>query len=227
MLSFHRQIQRAHQLATVFSALAVSCATLLMAGSASAARFETSLDELIGPVGFPFGDAVFVDFDFEQTFASVEGLQLQITASVTAEEFDLCETPDRQSCQHKTQLLGFIGNINTEDRPLNRFVFTRGLSVGDFTDLQGTGTDVEDFISTVGFDFLLDGEGTLQLGWNQRAVPDGFLFDHIDPTGTIQDARLIIDAVPIPEPSTGLLIGFGFFLLGGGTIAQRRHSRWR
>ena len=92
--------------------------------------------------------------------------------------------------------LGLVISImDDEDSPIIGFVFSDGLSFGDFRDLEGSGVDVAPFNNPlVGWDFLLDGEGSLTLFWN-RALgnPDRIIQDLIAPSGEIFNARLIVE----------------------------------
>ena len=71
-----------------------------------------------------------------------------------------------------------------------------------------------DELVPTGFDYLLDGEGQVNLGWNAIfALPETIIMNVTNPSAEIFSARLIIEATPIPEPSTALLVATGLLML--------------
>lgn len=201
---------------------ASACASAVLAilsfpsGQARAATYFAPLDGLVGPIDFlPGRGSGETSFDFGQQFAEIESVSIEIEASVTAREFDVCGTFfDPQPCMHVVQLLGLFAIMDIEDTPSFLAVFSEGLSFSDnFEDLTGAGVDVGRFNDDVGWGFLLDGKGSLELFWNSAyGNPDRIIRNVIEPGGKIISARLVIQATVIPEPSTATLLGLG--LLG-------------
>ena len=149
-----------------------------------------------------------------------------VDAQVFAREFDVCGTSfDPQPCVHEIQLLGFFATMDKEDSPNLGGVWTDGLNFSDdFRALEGSGVDVAPFNNTqVGWDFLLDGQGSLTLFWNRAfGNPDRIIRNVIEPSGEIFDARLIVEGTPVPEPSASLRSAAGFIEPPG--LCQRLHS---
>ncbi len=183
--------------------------------------FTTPLDDLTGVIDFtPSQGGRGASFDFGTQFSSIESVSIEVEAHVFARQFDVCGTIfDPQSCTHEVQLLGFLAQLDTEGHPVFSVQSSGGLTYGDFTDLEGYGTDAasfdDQFIQS-DFDYLLDGEGSLILYWNSAlGDPDRFIQNLVEPSGEIIAARLIIEGTPIPEPSTALLFGTGLLILVG------------
>jgi hypothetical protein len=196
----------------------------LLPGLASGATFSVPLSDLVGVVDFipSFGGRE-AAFDVQQQFSAIENVWIEVEAQVFAREFDVCGTAfDPQPCVHEVQLLGFLALMNKEQSPRLGTVFSDGLSYSDdFRALEGSGVDVARFNNAlVGWDFLLDGKGSLTLYWNQAfGDPDRIIRNVIEPSGEILGARLIIEGTPIPEPSTLLLETTG--LLAFASVRRR------
>jgi hypothetical protein len=207
--------------------LASLISVLLVPGVAMSTTFSVPLEDLIGPVDFiPSTGGREAHFDFGQEFASIQDVWIEVEATVRAREFDVCGTVfDPQPCVHEVQLLGFLANIDKEDSPSLGGVFSDGLSYSDdLHALEGSGTSMARFNNTVvGWDFLLDGQGSLTLFWNSAlGNPDRIILNVVEPSGEILHARLIVEASPVPEPSTLLLVAAGFAALAG--LKRRRRS---
>lgn len=192
----------------------------LLPTAALAASFSAPLPDLVGTVDFPTSEAKEAAFDFGQQFSEIESVSIEIGAHVFAREFDYCGTGSNpQPCVHEVQLLGFFASMDTEDSPSHGLVFTEELSFSDdFNALEGSGTDVEPFRnSQVGWDFLLDGEGSLRFAWNGTFWLPGVIIENLtEPSGEIFSARLILEGTAVPEPSTALLIAAGLAVLARG-----------
>lgn len=196
---------------------------LLTPAYSSASTFSAPLSALVGPIDFlPGRGNQEANFDFGQEFAEIESVSIEIEAHVIARELDVCGTVfNPQPCTHEVQLLGLFAIMNTEDSPTLETVFSDALAYSDdYRDLEGSGIAVESFNNlTVGWDFLLDGQGSLTLFWSRLlGNPDRIIQNVVEPSGEIFSARLIVEATPIPEPSATVLIGLGLL----GLSAQRR-----
>ncbi len=194
--------------------------------AAGAVTFSTPLTDLVGPVDFfPSTGGREAQFDFEQQFAEIQNVWIEVDAMVRARSFDVCGLAfDPQPCVRVIQLLGFAATMDKEDSPNLGLVFSDGLSFSDdIHALEGSGLSIAIFNNTlVGWDFLLDGEGSLTLFWNRLlGNPDRIIQNVIEPSGEIFGARLIVEAVPIPEPSTCLLLAAGLLALG---VSRRLRS---
>lgn len=191
-------------------------------GTAVGASFSVPLPGLVGVVDFSTLEGKAASFNFGQQFSEITNVSIEIEAQVFAREFDVCGTTfDPQPCVHEIELLGFFSFMD-ENSPEPGFVWSDGLSFGDFRALEGSGVDVAAFNNTlVGWDFLHDGEGSLTLFWNVAlGDPDRIITNVIEPSGEIFSARLIIEGTPIPEPSTALLFAAALLTVAG--IRQRR-----
>ena len=207
------------RLATVMRRILLVVALSFLPGPAVGTSFSVPLPDLVGVVDFlpSFGGRE-ASFDFGQQFSEIQNVWIEVEAQVFAQEWDRCGTIfDPQPCVHEFQLLGFLSIMDDEDSPTIGFVFSDGLSFGDFGAPEGSGVDVVPFNNPlVGWDFLLDGEGSLTLFWNTAFhFPDDIILNRIDPSGEIFNARLIVEGTPIPEPSTFLLLAAGLLVLTG------------
>lgn len=204
--------------------ISLIAALSFLPGTALGVSFSVPLPDLVGAVDFlPSTGGREASFDFGQQFSSIENVWIEVEAHVFAREFDVCGTIfNPQPCVHEVQLLGFFAQLDTEGFPRFSTIPSGGLSFGDFRDLEGSGTDSapfnDQFVSS-DFQFLLDGEGSLTLGWNSAlGNPDRIIQNVIEPSGEIFNARLIIEATPIPEPSAALLVACGLLVLA---VARR------
>lgn len=190
-------------------------ALTLVPNTAIGLSFSAPLTALVGVVDFSTSNGKNVSFDFGQRFSAIQSVSIEIEAQVFAREFNVCGTTfNPQPCVHTVQLRGFLA-IMDENSPEPGFVWSDGLSFGEFDALEGSGVDVAHFNNPlVGWDFLLSGSGSLTLFWN-RALgnPDRFIQNVIEPSGEIFGARLIVEGTPIPEPSTTLLLATGLLTL--------------
>lgn len=197
--------------------------SVIPAGS-PAMTFAVDLPDLVGPFPSRYEAGPEASFDFGQGFIAVHGAWIEVEAHVTAEQFDVCGTFfDPQPCVHVVQLLGFYSRMDKEGSPIPGTVFSDGLTFSDdFRALEASGTATAPFNNPlVGWDFLLDGQGSLTVFWNDLlGDPDRIIMNVVEPTGEILGARLILDATPVPEPSTGTLI-----LLGITMVASLRRLR--
>jgi hypothetical protein len=202
---------------------ALSVCALLLAAPASATPFVLELSSLLGPVeGVTREFSRIADFDFGQPFASIASVVLDLDASVEAMQVDLCGfTYDPQPCQREVFLLGFLATMSIEDSPVLGIVFTRPALrfSDDIRALSASGTASSPFQSRIGWDFLLDGRGSMTLNWNDVLFFDTIFGEKIEPRGNIYGARLIVDAVPVPEPSSASLVLAPIVLLA---IARRQ-----
>lgn len=193
----------------------------LSPGTALGLSFSVPLPDLVGSVGYPA--AIETSFDFGQQFSSIENVWIEVEAQVSALQLDICGTVfNPQPCAHQIFLLGFFAQLHTEGFPQFSTIPSGGLSFGDLRDLEGSGTDSapfnDQFVNS-DFQFLLDGKGSLTLFWNDvSGDPDLIIRNVIPPSGEILNARLIIEATPVPEPSTALLVTAGLVAL---TVARR------
>jgi hypothetical protein len=197
--------------------LALVAALILLPGTAGGTTFSAPLPGLVGVVDFlPSTGGKEASFDLGQQFSEIQNVWIELEAHVFAREFDVCGTTfDPQPCVHEVQLLGFFA-IMDEDSSNPGLVWSDGLSFSDdFHALEGSGVDVAPFNNTlVGWDFLLDGTGSLTLFWDSAlGNPDRIILNVVEPSGEIINARLIIEGTPIPEPSTALLLALGLVLL--------------
>ena len=192
-------------------------------GPAVGTTFSVPLPDLVGVVDFPtIGSGKKASFNFGQQFSDIQNVWIGVEAQVFAREFDFCGTLfDPQPCVHETQLLGFWALMDDEDSPITGFVLSDDLSFGDFRALEGSGGRVAPFNNpVVGWDFLLDGAGSLTLFWNAELVfPDQIIRNVIEPSGEIFNARLFIEGTPVPEPSTSLLLAAGLLVLTRARMA--------
>jgi hypothetical protein len=182
--------------------------------------FSVPLPDLVGVVDFiPSTGGEEATFDFGQQFSEIQNVWIEVEAQVFAQEYDVCGTLlDPQSCVHQVHLLGFFARMDKEDSPALGTVWSDGLSFSDGSSpFEGYGVDVARFNNPlVGWDFLLDGEGSLTLYWNRElGNPDRIIINVIEPSGEIFDARLIIEGTPIPEPATVLLHAASLLVLTG------------
>ena len=186
----------------------------LLPSTALGVSFSVPLPDLVGSVGYPA--AIEANFDFGQQFSQIENVWIEIEAKVFAGQFDVCGTVSNpQPCVHEVILLGFFARLDKEDTPALGTVFSEGLSYSDDRHaLEGSGVDTGAFNARLGFDFLLDGRGSLTLFWNDiSGDPDRIIENVILPSGEIFNARLAVEGSPVPEPSTALLFASGLVLL--------------
>lgn len=192
------------------------------AGSA-ALSFSVELPDLVGPFPSGYEPGPVASFDFEQEFLAIQGAWLEVEARVTALQFERCGTlSNPQPCVRVVRLIGFFSLMDKEGSPNPGFVFSDGLVFWDDPSaLEASGTDTVPFKNPlVGWDFLLDGRGSLTLFWNDIYFIDDIIIDVSEPGGEIFAARLILDATPVPEPSTGTLV-----LLALALLAAARRPR--
>lgn len=187
---------------------------------------SVSLPDLVGEVDFlPSTGGREASFDVGLGFSEIESVWIEVEAQVFAKEFDVCGTVfDPQPCVHVVQLLGFFAIMDKEDSPSLLTVFSDGLSFSDdFRALEGSGVDVVPFNNRlVGWDFLLDGQGSLTLFWNGAAgIPERRIRNVIQPSGEIFNARLIIEGTPIPGPP-GFLKKWGSHAKDPTVLRSRR-----
>lgn len=167
--------------------------------------FSISLDELIGPIPFATGSSQRVDFDFGQPFTSIDGVSLEVQAEVTAQQFDVCGFVfDPQPCVREVHLLGFFGLIDKEGSSIPGVIISERIDVGDdrfALSAEGGGRAAFRGGESTGWDFLLDGSGTLEVAWNEvLGNPDRLIENPVEPAGVITDARLIIEGVRAADP---------------------------
>jgi hypothetical protein len=202
-------------------ARSVCIAAFLLAAltaSATALPFRLALDDLVGPISFP---QLRVEFDFGQSFSHIESLALEITAATTPVEWDDCGLFIRpRPCEHQSFQNGVFAVLN--DYP---GVILAAVGNGSFTVLPSTqmGLFERRFLPFT-FDFLRTGAGSFQIHWNHPVfLPDQDIRNFVPQTGTIYAAALVIDAIPIPEPSTITSLAAALLALG----AARRSVRPR
>lgn len=197
--------------------LSLIAALCLFPAAALGATFSTPIPDLIGAADSTFFiEGKEASFDFGQQFSHIENVWIEVEARVFAQQFDVCGTIfDPQPCVHEIQLLGFFAHLDEEEFPRPGTVSSRGLSFSDdFRALEGHGTDSAVFLPFGDWDFLLDGEGSLILFWNNTSGdPDRIIQNFVAPSGEIINARLIVEGTPIPEPSTALLVAAGLLLV--------------
>jgi hypothetical protein len=159
--------------------------------------------DLVGEVDFPLGHSKEASFDVGVEFSEIENVWIEVEAQVFAREIDVCGTVfDPQPCVRVVQLLGFWATMDKEDSPNLGSVFSDGLSFSDDSQaLEGFGVDIAVFNNRlVGWDFLLDGQGSLKLAWERVfLLPNLIIREVIDPAGEIFNARLIINGTPSNE----------------------------
>ncbi len=190
-----------------------------------AASFSTPLSDLVGVLDFdPFFEGRAATVDFGQRFATIESVSIEIDAHVIAQQFDDCGFQGApQPCVRQVRLLGFNLQMDIEDATPPRLIFTHVAFSDDRFALEANGVGTGVFQTPFGWDFLLDGEGSLDLFWdNILFLPERILRDFEPPSGEIFGARLIIEGTPIPEPSTAMLLGVGMLLLSGTQRMNRR-----
>lgn len=189
----------------------------LFPSTALGVSFSVPLPDLIGVIDFSPAEGREASFDFSQQFSQIDSVWIEVEAKVAALQFDSCGTFfDPQPCVHEVFLLGFYARLDKEGSPRLGTVFSDGLSFSEDSHApEGYGVDTAIFNNPlVGWDFLLDGEGSLILYWNGLlGDPDEIVQNVILPSGEIFSARLIIDGTPIPEPSTALLVASGLLLM--------------
>ncbi len=165
--------------------------------------FSASLPDLVGEVDFPPGQSKEAGFDFGLQFSEIENVWIEVEAQVFAREIEFCGTVfDPQPCVRVAQLLGFLALMDKEDSPNRGSIFSDVLSFSDGSRaLEGFGVDIAVFNNRrVGWDFLLDGQGSLNLGWNRVIYPPTVIVIRVtDPSGEIFNARLIINGTPSNE----------------------------
>ena len=199
---------------------------MLFPGTAVGESFSLPIPGLVGEIDFPRGQGKEVGFDFGQQFSEITSVSIEISAHVFALEFDVCGTLfEPAPCVHKAQLLGLRAQLDDGLDVLAGFAWSDGLSFYDGSStLEGVGTDVGSFFlfnPSLGWDFLLSGKGDISLFWDSTfGNPDRIIIIVTEPSGEIFSARLIIEATPVPEPSTALLQAVALLTVAG--IRQRR-----
>lgn len=200
----------------------VAAVTAMAAVSAAetpavALPFRAPISQLVGTIALP---KIQVPFDFGQEFSHVESVALELLVSVTPFEFDRCGSVfEPQPCVHEISRGGIL--VGLDDDPYPGLIFT---AVGDGTITELPSLQVGRFESrfaTFNFDTFRDGKGLLDVYWNAPVVlPEDLILNVVSPTGTIFEAYIVFDAVPIPEPSTALLLASGL-----GVLAQRKWQK--
>ena len=163
--------------------------------------YSLPLPELVGPAPEYSGLPIEADFDFEREFEHVEQVLLLLEGHATPFSFEACGLmDDPQPCEFHSDYMGFIA-----------FLFGPPLGgtwavIDGFEDAPSLRVGVIDRpISSLSFDHLRDGRGTISLSWNGIGfIPELIVKNFVPPTGTISDAFLIIEAVPVPEPAPQL-----------------------
>jgi hypothetical protein len=193
---------------------------------------SVSLPDLVGEVDFfPSSGNREASFDVGLGFSEIQNVWIVVEAEVFAQEYDYCGTLfDPKPCVHVFNHVGFFAIMDKEDSPNLGSVFSWGLSFSDDENaLEGYGVDVAVFNNQlVGWDFLLDGQGSLKLYWHAPAfLSHVIIHSVIDPSGEIFNARLIIEGTPVPEPAASLMSEDGILEPPG--VCRRLHSSkgWR
>lgn len=205
-----------------------ACALLLPA-AASALPFVVELLDLQGVIEErtdPRADDFrrLASFDFGQQFESIESVAIEIDATVHAHERDLCDYfPFPESCIHVFHQPGFSVFMDAEGMGTG-FVLA-GVEIGDFHAPVVTGTGRSTLLHpNTPLDFLLDGKGQLSVYWNSPAFFDKVVIVYQYPFGEITGARLILEATPIPEPTTSALIASGILWLAAKHRRRKKAS---
>ena len=84
-------------------------------------------------------------------------------------------------------------------------------------------------------DLLRDGVGEVVLFWDSFGTTANRIIENfVPPSGTIDSAQIVIDAIPVPEPGTGMLLMLGLVMASirlpigrgaSGRISGFRRSR--
>jgi hypothetical protein len=168
---------------------------------ATVGAYSVSLPDLVGPIPFDTGSGQRVAFEFDQAFSSIDRVSLEIEASVSSTQFDVCGfVYDPQPCVREVHLLGFLAILDHEGSAIPGVVLSEALDIGEdrfALTASGTGTGAFGGGEATGWDFLLDGEGTFDLFWNAvLGNPDRRIENPVEPAGEILDARLTIEGTP-------------------------------
>ena len=160
-----------------------------------------------------------VPFDFGQEFSHVESVALELFVSATPVEFDRCGSVfEPQPCVHEVTQGGMLAILN-DDTSLGVIYTVVGQGALSETPLLHSGMFDAPFVA-FDLDFLRSGKGSLDVHWNAPIfLPEDLILNVVSPTGTIFEAFIVFDAVPIPEPSTAFLLASGL-----AVIAQRRRQ---
>ena len=188
----------------------------LMPSVALGATFSVPLPEFVGTVSFSPLELRTAHFDFGQRFSSIEGLAIEVESRATAHVYQTCFTSREPACGERVVQLPIFRAVLQEEVVLSLF-WTDPFTTGDDPGvLEAEGTVLAPFHEVAfsppsGFHFLLDGRGSLYLSarYSPPTVGGMFIRDLTVPSAEVLSARLILDATPIPEPATGLLIGLG------------------
>jgi hypothetical protein len=206
--------------------------TLVALVSAIAATANTISVPLPGLLGhIPPPAALFsrsASFDLGFGFQRIDSVSLELEASVTAMQVVLCGFEGApQPCELEYFLGSFIAFLDPEDPTPTGSVFTaiRFSEDRDIPDASGVAASPFQN-SRIGWDFLLDGRGSLEIFWNRTIlVGDPILgSEPVDEIGDITGARLIVDGIPVPEPSPMISLFTGLLVLAA---AGRRSSSTR
>ena len=97
---------------------------LSFGSSASADRFVAPIPDLIGLHQYDEASSNSFDFGFGTEFQDVSAVWLEVEATGTPLEYDLCGTvDDPQPCEHVVQPAVFVAILDDEELPSQRFIW--------------------------------------------------------------------------------------------------------
>ena len=195
---------RVFQIATVewlrsFFALAL----VVTAGPVLAATYSTPVPELVGP----FSDEIprLFEFDFGIEFKEITGVRLQIEATATPAEWDYCGTifEPIDPCEHRVVPLSLFAFLDNESGPPKILIST---PLGPFPPPGNpAAVEVGSFPASE-FSQLLDGSGLIDPRSNRLVgSPDDITGNFVFPTYLIVEASILLEATPVPEPTSDAL----------------------
>jgi len=145
------------------------------------------------------------DFDIGVTFTEISNIYIDWSGSIRAEFVEDLVTSDRFPMD--AQFIADLYDLVTHD-----FCGRASLRTGAATYPNPEPFDLQSTFSNGGWSMLLDGQGTIEIGfWG--VVRPGTYITIEEPIGQLNSATLIFEETLDPEPATLFLLAFGAVMM--------------